>query len=1267
MSVVINNEPFEIYYLDTKETILERYCIHTVDPDQSLPRYRKIKILKESSSIIDDKVINNVSVQYISEKPYIVNLLENSIITIESLYQLFFNTSTGEHSIEVNLFEEDVFKNDMNNLLTIARQNSYEIKDIKEMIFLYAILTHSLIQDVNEEETNEDSYKYITGNIELFALGKYLSTQKSGYLMFYEEYQREWYAIRGREKRIREDQDKINILDRYDSTQIIGSFISPIKETQTRYDGEFEMNVDVYEILNQMIPDRDVPFLKISKFYKILNNFTVPLQWLEEEDETNDTLRMYVMKNKIESETNIKTPKAENYVSIKIDQIGDTDKSSFKYKYSILSDEGDLVIDSELILTRFFNKIREFNEIPKQMTISKTFGKGYILFKGIPLSREIIYDFALNDPIVSQIMIISEIFKIEKIKGGIRFYLLNNIICNAYLTIIESPTSEEVKNFRGSINIGDYVIRININAMKGKDKSNNKIDTGIKRLSQCLMYMFDMKDKLFFDYYRQYLPNIDDIAKIKSMEEDKNETLKKIFPEIFVSGYGRQCQNRQPTIISDDEASSTNEDVMLFPRTPSEGRQGYYVCRNSKTHRYVGYIENTLSNKDEYGILPCCFKIGQTGENELRYKYENDKINILGQNITDVDVIEEKFGTDTIIKTHKILGSGRYGVLPKNIVSLLTSIDNDVLLGKSRYLRRGVEYGPTSVLLCMYDSLKINIKDKQIANLADYNLTSQNMLFPKDVVKIINNKDYIDPVHFVALLENIFGVNIIIFCRDKIDNIDGSFCSPKYKKYLIINEKKETYKNTVILFCTTGSESNRDIPHPQTELIVLERNFSSISKVNSKDIVKTFNTSSSLIKQLMIMYQGTMNILYENIQFMNKIMGQQEDSYGKIRSLIFASGIIVYITPIAPQDIDRFEKKMVIYSTKQDIKRHSTLLIQTFFKDETNISNIQKVLYTNPAGEFLLIGYSFTIDRSKGFIYSESSDDTDEITKNVFSMNKYEYPCPLGVSESLLDRYNKFIRLSNMLTSYAYYLFSKKNIDINNLIYLENSDEFNEKIREYVNLFSQYIVVKDGHQYTNLNRSLNIKNTSFVKDKEYLIVETEEIKKRILYNVYLLLKNDIETMTKYKSKKYIPNFYTTPKDFNQSEHFTIYYTKKEFALYNIDPVLIYKCYTLPPDSFTEIFFLSNRLIDNGSIFLVQRCSSVENSIFTYRYYKDNHINTSDRVSEIDSTSVNLKIYTYQDDDIQENNILVNGEFETVNILIFKIQSQLFYYCLMRYE
>jgi hypothetical protein len=89
------------------------------------------------------------------------------------------------------------------------------------------------------------------------------------------------------------------------------------------------------------------------------------------------------------------------------------------------------------------------------MTLRETFGKGYLIFKGIKLSREIIYDYALHNNIVSSVMTINESFKIEKIKGGIRFLLFNSISCSAYIKTITKPTDEEVETFQGKVDVGE--------------------------------------------------------------------------------------------------------------------------------------------------------------------------------------------------------------------------------------------------------------------------------------------------------------------------------------------------------------------------------------------------------------------------------------------------------------------------------------------------------------------------------------------------------------------------------------------------------------------------------------------------------------------------------------------------------------------------------------------------------------------------------------------------------------------------------------------
>jgi len=255
-----------------------------------------------------------------------------------------------------------------------------------------------------------------------------------------------------------------------------------------------------------------------------------------------------------------------------------------------------------------------------------------------------------------------------------------------------------------------------------------------------------------------------------------------------------------------------------------------------------------------------------------------------------------------------------------------------------------------------------------------------------------------------------------------------------------------------------------------------------------------------------------------------------------------------------------------------------------------------------------------------------------------------------------------------MLVSYTLYLFSRRyNTQIEKLFLLTNNSIFNITINKMVNDFGELIVIEPAHQYNTAERILSLKNISFVQDKQYLITVSQEIKKRLMYSLHSFCKNDLYYVFNYKSKKYIPNYYTTSKDFQQSEHYTIYYTRKELAIYNIDPTLIYKSYSLPPSSSEETFFLSNQNIENGRTFLAQKVPSIENSIFTSTYFKKYRINTSDRTSEGSLSSVNLMIFSYDGTNITSNSIIIDSsKLQTVYIFLEKHEDKIYYYSLLEY-
>jgi len=1259
MSILINDEKFEIFPYDTLDTIKDRY----VTQQHTITKYSELKILKEHNIQTQIKTINDVSIKFLSEVDYKVNYYEDSSIRCFIVTDFIKNTDIDETTPEgFSKSIDDIYNN-------IVKDTKIQISKI-QIAFIYILENFSVF----EEEDYETSYNEIREDSSLFGLNSYLDkySTPTDYKSFFEDYKQTYLLSENRLKTQLDNFKQASLLKDYKLSKIKNAYMSEVKETQTKYDGEFELKVDIYELLNRFIPNRDMPFVKIAKFYKILTYFTTPIEWLEPEDENIDSLRLYIFKDEIESDSNLSSPKAINYVVIKVDQTSELD-GTFKYKYSIVSERGELVINETLILTRFFNNLKPI-DIPENMTLRETFGKGYLIFKGIKLPREIIYDYAINNSLVSSIMTINESFKIEKIKGGIRFLLFNSISCSAYIKTILKPTEEEVETFQGKVDVGDNIIRIDIK----KAKSEIFLKHSLETLQQCLVYMFMNKEEDFFDYYTTYISNIKELVKKKMIIAEETEDLRDIFPEIYVSGYGRFCTNQPTAILNKKDAEKEmkeGNDVMLFPLTATEGRQAWYTCKSS-SHPYVGYRASNLQNSDKYGILPCCYENPHTNQGYLRYEYEKGIVDISGKKIEqEIDDDDEKgIGErklDNIIKTNKILKKDRYGVLPPNITALLNTVEINTLLGTHRFLRKGVNNSINSVIESLIEAKDIDttvssIRSK-IMKLVPYNLTSQNMIFPSDIIKILNNNENIDPLQFLNILENLFQVNIILFCRNKNENKLGSFCSPYFKKYFIINEKQALFDQTIILFRTYGAEVDK-VLFPQTELIVLETDVSSGDKVKGS-ITKIFDTDSSFIKKLFSLYTSTLNILTNNVKLKNKLTSQIEDSVGKIRKIklkVSDEIITIYNSPLSSFDYQNFEKGKPDYTTTITIDKYSTELIKKFFESE-NIKNIQKVLYTNFENKSILIGYYFIKNDMKGFIYSSNYENTNTITRNIYDNKINEYIAPLGIGISLLEQYNYFIRLSNILTSYMLYLFSKQyNQELDNLLKLNDNEEFNNKLKEYVTSFDKFIVVKSGHEYKNNVRQLSLKNDSFIQSKKYLITINEEMKKRLLYALYSITKNDIYTVINYKTKKYIPNFYTTSKDFEQSEHFTIYYTKKELALYNIDPTLNYKSFSLPPSLNEDTFFLSNLDIMEGYTFLAQKVSNIKNAIYTSRYFNKNRINTTDRDSEDSVNSTNLKFYIYNGKDIKEEEIIVEEELENTYIFIFKSENKVYVYVLLKF-
>jgi len=918
-------------------------------------------------------------------------------------------------------------------------------------------------------------------------------------------------------------------------------------------------------------------------------------------------------------EYTIEKPSIKDFCLVQIKQLTD-DKGIFYFTIKILvNDQLDLKEDD--LLKRIISLFIIKDIKPNNLTLTKTFGNGYFVIKNLKLQDEIFFDFCMNDPNINKFLVIDESYKIHKERGGIKFYITNNnletsIKCSLIRKKITVSTQEEIKAFPHIVNVMDDIIVIEI--LKGKNLTETLSHTSL--LFNCIIYMVN-NSQMFYSFYSKYMTKLNLIEegekkkKEKKKKDESNLRLKDIHPDIFISNYPRLvCPKVQPNVISEDDYHSDrkeNIDAMIFPLNKEE--QDYYSCKHSKQYSFVGLKKNVLPNRDKYPYLPCCFAEPQeTDESSLRFMYEHG--------------IEEKKeeGFNEVISSRKILKERQFGILPDNIRMTFNIIKDDVLIGKSRFLRMGIKQSPLSSLLALLitNNVKTDIRSKnevfrvstsdanaiknKLRELANYNLASQSGLLPNDILNIIDNNLNIDPIFFLEILENIFEVNIIVFCVDRRTTPEGTMCRPDFKRNYILNTNKKAYSRTVILYRTNGMEADI-VPYPHTELIVYEKNFDKSDKVGNIQV--SFNTSEPFISSLYSMHYSNMNTSYITYSLKNKIMGQVEDGSGKIRIIYinYNKTIINILTSPCPNFLlNHFDtSKDVIYkgnvAVNLDIVDASTAISFFLFEGvEINkiiVNNTVIGLYGKKGSLEMYIPVSIKIND-----FSKLSGAT--LIKN-FNINKKELPAPTSLTFSILKQYTSLLRLSNYITAYAQYLFSTLYTDDLKVMRLVVTQENQiQKIKELLSKFDNNIIINESHNYGELKRFLDLTTENIIEDNEKIILTSDIIKKKIMYYLYIQMKFNLPNLIAYKDKKYVEKFYTSSKDFDLNDHYNIFYTLNELRLYMMPIENPYKVYT----DIVELpsFYYKNNDIEEDTIFRAVSFDSIEKALYTcYTWNKDN--------------------------------------------------------------
>ncbi len=1238
MSVKINGEEFKIYLQDTLETIKERYCSN----NDTIPKLCYMNITKQNNiTSFETKKIGSVNISILKENAYDVNPLEGAEIEAKTFSEFYL-----ENEIDMDDFDRSF------NKFVIDALEKFPFSSRDEVFFTYIIITNS---DPVNEETYSDSYeRAIEDNQELI-------DKKNEYALYFDFYKKELENVKQRvEKHISQSENVeaiVNSVLEQDEEKYIEAPVvvkSPLKLTEYSYNGNFKYNIDVYDFFSKFKTTKICPYIRLGKYHKVYNGVRiVDEEWFEDYSEDNEvTIQMFISGKK---ETTEEILSLSKYYLVEIKQLSE-DKGIFTFSMSInVNEQMDLTEDEifERTVSYFTSPLIDFG-------LKKDFGKGYFIMKGLELSDELFFDTCLNDSKVNKVVFIDEKYKIQKERGGIRFYVSENnletsIKCSLVKKSITKSTDLEAVAFPQLVRVKDIITVIQITKGSSMAETLKLIE-----LFENLLYYIQSRQKSFLEYYGKFmtkLENIDAKQLKKKPKDDKKITLKDLYPQIYISGYARFCQPVAPKIISRDEYENDLEegtDAMIFPRNEEEGPQDYYSCKHDAKYKYVGIKENSLSNKDQFRFLPCCFEKDQREGDKLRQKYETYRED------------EEESGFKLLIKSKKILQEKQYGYLPQNIAYTFTIVNEDCLTGKSRFLRTGVKKGEDSTLYSIKKALNLqeSVSDmrKVISKVIKNNFSSQYGLKPKEIKNILKNKLNIDPELFLEILENVFKVNIILFCRDRISNKEGSMCKPKFKKFFILNPNKKLYSKTIILYKTDGGEFDK-LDYPHTELIVLENNIKSEDGVGE---ITTFFEKDKFISNLYAMYYSFVETKYIKTELKNKIIGQVDDGNGKIRILYIKyknENLNILTSPCPNFPLTQFlENEEVIYTTKTELINPSIVI--DFFMDE-NIADIRKI----SVGSTIvgLYGKKGDLEMYIPCINTLSSD----FSKLPGSTNIKEYdskkelPAPSTLTFSILNQYNSFLKISNSIISFSMYLFSHLfQYEMKNLFLTKDENEFLREIKAILVVFGdKHLTVVENKSYDELTRELTLENNSIINNNK-IVVPSVEIKKKVLYSLYIQMKHNLPSLIDYKFKKYVDNFYTSSKDFKSpTGEQNVFYTMKEIRLYMIPIINPYKVHYEIPDEMS--FYYKNMNIDEETVFRAINSNSIEQAIsYAKQWFKNKAVSLYTE-SVVDPDSVNFILYEMVDEyNIKQHEFMGKNDRDICQILMANIENEIKIYALL---
>jgi hypothetical protein len=856
-------------------------------------------------------------------------------------------------------------------------------------------------------------------------------------------------------------------------------------------------NMSLLELFNRMRLNPLVPLASIGEFFKILKDFTPPVEWSDSYPdaivvrvlEKNETVRV---KTKDYSDAWVAIADDKVNISMYLDTIGGN-------------------ITQQAFITRFLDVFSGFDDGLPITNLVDDEVNGVFYLPQQSLNKYVFSDMAMNNPLFSNLMYVDESEKASKKKSSVYIHFLHPTTGDIGANITQKTVIRGDPNLKGkSIDlfpVGSDYIRIKVS----KADSSAKVKA-FQSLFSRLIVIYDREKDNIIQIYRTYIP---EFAKEKAEPPPKKvkAKLKEIAPEIFVAGHSRKCKT-PPNIVSDEEAAvaaAEGKNVMIFPKLEDEASiSRNYVCDYPK-HIYPGLKENKLANAEQFPYMPCCYTSDQSINPGSKYRNY-----YMGE-----DLLEGKdIGQKELYTTNKFAPPDKFGTLPATISKLFALAESD---DTYTYVRKGTFRNKSSFLNCVLEGLNAETNIVDIAEEGERNdyisqlrteLSEDRAMLgaarqemfdytQSDISGILANPDiYLNPRLFVGMLEAKFNCNIFLFSRERI-------LTPRHAQTYYKTQRKS---RCIFVLEHMGSESD-NAAYPQCELI---------TRWNQTDRDETFYdlpysshvsaTMEKLSRDLRASYSLDLINLDSNFlrkYVMNISVSQNTDSYGKCRMIqLNKDGLLstLMLNPMQPLSLPE----------NHDWSIHRVTVDQAL--------DIAASLRMIVSGQIHIKGFTKEIIGTLGGVGASIPVlDSSKIPK--IPVQSARTPFPEGEEVSKLANFNANKKFARYVVEYMLWLYSTYIVETG-ITELDN-----DSIEDFM---EAYVEVDPDFVYGYVTKYFS--KDSGVMENDKLMLLSEETQKRLVYVLKLAILRNQSKIIGYHEHTMIDNFYMDVADF---DHFPL--------------------------------------------------------------------------------------------------------------------------------